>query len=83
MIYILNEFVTIKKMNRKTVGRPFMRIITLADVRVPLKKGKKVRKLGSDWVACSFKCEKLPSFSFICGLLGHIDQHCEEYYHLP
>lgn len=60
-----------------------MRIRTLVDIRQPLKKGKKVNTPGSDWIVYSFKYEKLPSFCFICGLIGHIDRHCDMFFQLP
>lgn len=57
-----------------------MRIRTLVDVQLPLKRSKKVKRPGSDWITCSFKYEKLPSFCFLCGLIRHIDHNCEKYY---
>lgn len=53
------------------------------DVRVTLKKCKKVKKSGSDSITCNFQYEKLPSFCFICGLIGRIDRQCEIRFRVP
>ena len=37
-----------------------------------------MKKPGSDWFTTNFKYERLPSFCFICGLIGHIDKLCEK-----
>ncbi|CAN1760291.1 hypothetical protein LINPERHAP1_LOCUS7477 [Linum perenne] len=51
------------------------------DIRLPLKRGKKIVKPGGDWIIARFRYEKLPTFCFICGRMGHIDRHCEIYLH--
>lgn len=76
----IGSFLSYDVKNRKSVDRPYMRLRVLVDVRLPLKKGKKVRRPGGDWQVCSFKYEKLHSFCFLCGLIGHIDRHCEKFY---
>ena len=76
-------FISYNSKNKKTAEKPYMRLRVLLDVRVPLKKEKKIKKASGDWVVCSFKYEKLTSFCFLCRLLGHIDRHCEQFYMLP
>lgn len=73
----IGSFLLYDEKNRYLAERPYMRIRVRLDVRQPLKKGKKVKKSGCDWIMCSFRYEKLPSFCFICGLIGHIDRQCE------
>lgn len=61
-----------------SLKKPYMRIRTQVDIRQPLQKGKKVRKLGGEWIVYSFKYVKLPTFCFLCGLIGHIEKHCDK-----
>ncbi|CAN0928101.1 hypothetical protein LINGRAHAP2_LOCUS36273 [Linum grandiflorum] len=32
---------------------------------------------------CSFKYERLQTFCYICGIMGHVDKYCETHFHLP
>lgn len=73
----IGSYVAYDEKNVFLVDRPYLRIRVRLDVRQPLKKGNKVRKPESDWVMCNFKYKKLPTFCFICGLIGHIDRQCE------
>ncbi|CAI9777924.1 unnamed protein product [Fraxinus pennsylvanica] len=60
--------------------KAFLRIRVLMDVRLPLKRRMKLRKLGGEWIWVTFKYEKLPTFCFICGIIGHADSSCEKLY---
>lgn len=80
---LIGSFLLYDERNVFSLNRPFMRIRVRIDVRLPLKKGKKVKKPGSDWSVCCFRYEKLPTFCFICGLIGHIDRQCEVRFRVP
>ncbi|CAN1783191.1 hypothetical protein LINPERHAP1_LOCUS16194 [Linum perenne] len=60
-----------------------MRLRVRLDVREPLKHEKKIKRPNGEWIVAKFRYEKLPTFCFICGRLGHIDCHCEIYFRLP
>ncbi|CAN0928224.1 hypothetical protein LINGRAHAP2_LOCUS36349 [Linum grandiflorum] len=60
-----------------------MRIRVELDVRRPLKCTKKVRLHGEVSAVCTFCYERLQSFCFICGIMGHIDKYCEAHFHFP
>ncbi|CAI9757017.1 unnamed protein product [Fraxinus pennsylvanica] len=60
--------------------KAFLRIRVLMDVRLPLKRRMKLRKPGGEWIWVTFKYEKLPTFCFICGIIGHADSSCEKFY---
>ena len=79
----VGNFLSYDEKNKKTADRPYLRVRSMVDIRNPLKKSKKVKKPGSDWITCSFQYEKLSSFCFICGLIGHIDRHCEKFFQTP
>lgn len=51
-----------------------MRIKVVIDAHKPLKRFKKIRKTGGAWSLVNFKYEKLSTFCYICGLLGHSDR---------
>lgn len=63
--------------------RDFVRIRILQDVRVPLKQQMKMKRKGGEWFYAKFQFERLPSFCFYCGLIGHSVQFCEKTYDDP
>ncbi|XP_073042176.1 uncharacterized protein [Primulina eburnea] len=54
-----------------------MRIKVDVDIRKPLKRCKKIRKPDGNWFIVQLKYEKLGSFCFVCGCLGHTERFCE------
>ncbi|CAN0839817.1 hypothetical protein LINGRAHAP2_LOCUS2675 [Linum grandiflorum] len=60
-----------------------MRIQVELDVWRPLKRTKKVRLHGEVSAVCKFRYERLQSFCFICGIMGHTDKYCEAHFHFP
>ncbi|CAN1780695.1 hypothetical protein LINPERHAP1_LOCUS15167 [Linum perenne] len=61
----------------------YMRVRVRIDVRLPLKREKKVRKAGGETVTCKFQYERLPDFCYICGKMGHTDKYCEVLFRVP
>jgi hypothetical protein len=60
----------------------YMSIRVLIDVRKPLARFKKIKiKGGSHEVR--FKYERLGSFCYYCGLLGHTDEFCSSLFAQP
>ncbi|WOH09154.1 hypothetical protein DCAR_0728609 [Daucus carota subsp. sativus] len=43
----------------------------------------KVRKTGNEWSWITFKYENVPTFCFICGILGHSDKFCSRLFEVP
>lgn len=74
----IGSFVEYDAHNNDWAWRSYMRLKVNVDVRFPLKKEKKVRKLGGEWKVVKFKYEKLGTFCYLCGVLGHTDQFCEK-----
>lgn len=58
--------------------RIFFRIRIELEVTKPLKKGMRIKKDDGEWVRVEFKYERLPTFCFICGVLGHGDRFCHK-----
>ncbi|CAN1787351.1 hypothetical protein LINPERHAP1_LOCUS17606 [Linum perenne] len=66
-----------------STAMPFMHVRVCLDVTKPLKKEKKVRKPGGEWLMAKFRYERLSAFCYVCGRLGHIKRHCHLCYRLP
>lgn len=62
--------------NFKEGWKEYLRVRVTMDLPKPLKRRMKVRKAGDGWEWIMFKYENLPTFCFICGLLGHSEKFC-------
>ncbi|XP_019170974.1 PREDICTED: uncharacterized protein LOC109166477 [Ipomoea nil] len=58
--------------------RLFFRVRVEIEVAKPLKKGMWLKKDNGEWAKVDFRYERLPTFCFICGLLGHGDKFCHK-----
>ena len=58
--------------------RKFLRIKVSIDVREPIKRRMKIKKPSGDCFWVNFKYEKLPTFYFFCGIIGHAERDCEK-----
>ncbi|XP_031120409.1 uncharacterized protein LOC116023546 [Ipomoea triloba] len=56
--------------------RMYYRVRVSIDITKPLKKQMKLKKDNGTWVFVDFKYERLPTFCFICGVIGHGDRVC-------
>lgn len=65
------------------VWREFMRVRVRIDLSKPLKRRIKLIKSGDDWYWISFKYENIPTFCFICGILGHSEKFCSQLFVTP
>lgn len=63
---------------RNTLHSSFMKLKVRIDVTRPLKQDWKVRARNGEWVSVVFKYERLGTFCFACGVLGHTDRTCEK-----
>lgn len=53
-----------------------MRIRVGIDVNRPLQRKLKLRKNGGDWAWVTFKYERLYTFCYFCGCVGHSEKFC-------
>lgn len=72
----IGKFLEYDVNNNSALWRAYMRIRVAVDVHNPLKRCKKIRKVGGEWSLVSFKYERLGSFCFLCGRLGHTERFC-------
>lgn len=74
----IGTFVSSCPSNFVGVWRDFLRVRVTVNVTKSLKRRMKLRKAGDEWFWINFKYENVPTFCFICGLLGHSDKFCSK-----
>jgi hypothetical protein len=78
----IGEYLDYDEKNDNLPWRKYMRIRVLVDVRLPLKRTKKIKKPGGESKVVQFKYERLGTFCYICGLMGHSDSRCPKLFEL-
>ncbi|PNY09838.1 hypothetical protein L195_g006396 [Trifolium pratense] len=73
----IGSFVEYDKNNNSSFWREYMRIRVKIDVRLPLKRNTKVMNKEGKWCLVNFKYERLGTFCFVCGVMGHAENKCE------
>ncbi|XP_074323639.1 uncharacterized protein LOC141660543 [Apium graveolens] len=53
------------------VWREYLRVRVTIPLDKPLKRRMKLKKSEDNWCWVNFKYESIPTFCFICGLMGH------------
>lgn len=71
-----------KKFFRR-MERKYLRVRVTIDLAKPLKHRMKIRKTGDGWEWIMFKYENVPTFCFICGLIGHSEKYCSYLFDTP
>lgn len=56
--------------------RSYMRIRVAIDINRPLRKKLKLRQNGGEWAWVVFKYERLYTFCYFCGRVGHSEKFC-------
>ncbi|GAU33808.1 hypothetical protein TSUD_221460 [Trifolium subterraneum] len=73
---VIGEFVEVDLKDGNRLGK-FLRVKVTVDLRKPLKRGIVVKYQGKN-LRVFFKYERLPTFCFACGKIGHQIKDCEE-----
>lgn len=55
----------------------------LLNVEKPLKRRMRIKREGDGWSWLNFKYERLGTFCFVCGILGHSERECSIVYANP
>uniref|UniRef100_A0A803QF05 Zinc knuckle CX2CX4HX4C domain-containing protein n=1 Tax=Cannabis sativa TaxID=3483 RepID=A0A803QF05_CANSA len=79
----LGTFVKSDPNNFIGVWRDYLRIRVKINIDCPLKRKKKLERQGGQFCHALFKYEDLPTFCFICGILGHTERFCEKLFDTP
>ncbi|XP_031108627.1 uncharacterized protein LOC116013111 [Ipomoea triloba] len=74
----LGSFIKVDENNLDGLWKSFMRIRVQMNITKPLKRKMKVKPPGGDTFYIEFKYERLATFCFICGLIGHNERSCDE-----
>ncbi|XP_030495046.2 uncharacterized protein LOC115710833 [Cannabis sativa] len=69
--------------NFNGIWREYLRVRTTVDIEKPLKRRMKLCKENGDWIWANFKYEHLPTFCFVCGIIGHADRFCPKRFDQP
>lgn len=76
----IGVFVESDPQNFKGVWRDFLRVRVSIRVDQPLKIKMMLEKAGGAVCQVHFRYEDLPTFCFICGILGHSDRFCDAHF---
>ncbi|KAM6543328.1 hypothetical protein CsatB_007775 [Cannabis sativa] len=79
----IGTFIKSDPNNFSGVWRDYLRIRVKIPLEKPLKKKKKLEMQGGLVCHVTFKYEDLPTFCFICGVLGHTEKFCERLFDTP
>ena len=79
----LGKFVKVESGTFDGVWEPYVRVRVAINVDKPLKRRMKIRREGDNWSWINFKYERLGTFCFVCGMLGHSDRDCIIVYKNP
>ncbi|XP_074341908.1 uncharacterized protein LOC141679304 [Apium graveolens] len=60
--------------------KAYVRIRVRMNVTKPLKRRMKIKRSGGEWSWINFKYERLSTFCFVCGILGHGERDCNVVY---
>jgi len=73
---VLGKYMEVDSNEGNRMGK-FLRVKVEIDLRKPLKRGTVVKYQGKS-LRIYFKYERLPTFCFVCGCIGHQIKDCEE-----
>lgn len=65
------------------VWRDYLRVRVMLSIEKPLKRRMKLKKNEGQWCWANFRYEGLPTFCFICGIIGHNERYCERLFDTP
>lgn len=79
--YFLDEFLKYDPKNLSIFWRNYMHIRVTLDVRKSLKRQKKCIENGELKIV-GFKYERVTTFLYLCGILGHNGVNCENLFEM-
>lgn len=76
----VGSLIAIDQNNFGGTWRSYFRVRVALKVNEPLKRRMKIRRRDGSFHWITFKYERLNTFCFCCGLLGHSDKFCRKAY---
>lgn len=70
----VGTFVKTDQANITGGWKMYARIRVTLDLDKPLRRKMKIKREGGDWSWVQFKYERLSTFCFVCGVVGHSDR---------
>lgn len=67
----VGTYVKMDPLNINGTWKQYMRARVTMDINKPLKRRMKIKRKGGTWSWINFKYERLSTFCFVCGLMGH------------
>ena len=64
------------EVDKRSLQAKFMRIRVEIPINKPLRRGGNITNTEGERCSIIFKYKRLPTFCYICGILGHDDKHC-------
>lgn len=78
----IGTFVESCSRNFTGMWKEYLRVRVSLDVTQPLKRRMKIRSPVADWFWINFRYENVPTFCFICGIMGHSEKYCSKLFDL-
>ncbi|KAM6600189.1 hypothetical protein CsatA_019798 [Cannabis sativa] len=72
----VGKFVKTDAKNFNGIWREYLRVRATIDIDKPLKRRMKLCKDNGEWIWANFKYEHIPTFCFVCGIIGHSERFC-------
>ncbi|XP_074326659.1 uncharacterized protein LOC141664600 [Apium graveolens] len=79
----IGKYLKSDPININGLWKQFYRIRVRIDVSKSLKRRMKIKREGGEWIWVNFKYERLCTFCFVCGKLGHSKRDCDIVYANP
>lgn len=79
----IGQFVESDPNNFLGVWRDYLRVRVKLSIEKPLKRRMKLKRSENQWCWANFRYEGVPTFCFICGLIGHNEKYCERLFDTP
>uniref|UniRef100_A0A803NGH4 CCHC-type domain-containing protein n=1 Tax=Cannabis sativa TaxID=3483 RepID=A0A803NGH4_CANSA len=79
----IGQYVDTDPNNFQGVWRDYLRVRVRINVAEPLKRRMKFRSRKGESFYAYFKYERVPTFCFICGIMGHAEKFCDKIYDMP
>ncbi|KAK9988823.1 hypothetical protein SO802_029062 [Lithocarpus litseifolius] len=72
----LGKVIEVNKRLLQAEQAKFMRIRVAISIDKPLRRGRNITNADGELCWLTFRYERLPTFCYICDLIGHDDKHC-------